>query len=210
MKKVFILMLLLLTILITGYSDDNVDILPELKKASQIEDPFQRLKQYDSIMSSYQGETEVLTVEKVEVDVESKWEIKLDINPMDDSKKITFILVSEEGAPTSWQSPVALIIRYNNNKTELYINWGELILGDFTVTMRIGKDKAETKEWTLSTNSEATFYQEDVNGLIKRILEVDKTVFQVTSSYDNPIVVTFDVRSLKEEAAPYIDDLKWW
>ena len=70
------------------------------------------------------------------------------------------------------------------------------------------KDKAEKKPWNLSTNNEATFYQEDVNILIKRIVEVDEIIFQVTSSYSNPIVVTFDVRSLKEEAAPYLEDLK--
>jgi len=210
MKKVLISILLLVTMLVTGYSDESVGILSELQIAFQIEDPFQRLKKYDSIMESFDPESLVLETSISEIDVESKWEVSVDTNPLDDTKKVSFILISEEGEPSYYQSAVKLIIRYNNDDTELYINWGEVLLGKVDVIMRIGKDEAEAKDWSLSTSRKATFYPGNVKDLITRILNEDKILFQISSYMENPKIVTFDIRSLREEATPYIEDLKWW
>jgi type VI secretion system protein VasI len=106
--------------------------------------------------------------------------------------------------------PTILAIRYDRKKTEVFVSWGDYLGSKAYVTMRIGKEKAETSEWSMSSDKTATFYPKDRVSLIKRIALVDKVVFQCTPYNESPITAIFDVRGLSELAEKYMGDLRWW
>ncbi len=62
MKKVYLSVLLLFLILTVVYSKESIDILSDLKKASLIENPCERLRKYDSILNSFKFQPEVPSV----------------------------------------------------------------------------------------------------------------------------------------------------
>jgi len=142
---------------------------------------------------------------------EGKWVIDEKINPVDDSRQITFILVADQGKGT-FSDPIGLILRYKSEKTEIYITWGSYLGSEAYVLTRFGERAASTMEWSLSNNSKGTFYPypaKGVFGFIKNLTEVDRFLAQVTPYNENPIIAIFDVRGLKEAIAPYNDILNW-
>jgi len=56
----------------------------------------------------------------------SKWQVSEEINPVDDSKTITFILVANEGKGT-YGDPIGLILRYMSRETQVYIAWSSYL-----------------------------------------------------------------------------------
>ena len=179
----------------TGLQDD-------LKQAGAITDTSVRLEAYDSILEKF-GLREPGTA----LDA-GKWTVSTKINPVDDSQMIFFILTADSGEGV-YGGPVALIIRYSNDETEVYINWGSYMGSEVYVTLRLGQEPAQQSEWMLSSDSKATFYPGSTVALIKKILGVDKLVAQSVPYSENPITAIFDVRGLKNAATPYAETLGW-
>lgn len=75
--------------------------------------------------------------------------------------------------------------------------------------MRVGAERAATREWSLSTTSKATFYPGNTLELVRKILDNEKLVLQCTPYSSNPVTAIFDVRGLKQEAEAYKADLGW-
>jgi len=200
--------MILLTLIFCGqlFAQENVDLNSmkiELTDASSITDDMSRLAKYDEILIKYKLK------ELSENQTESNWDVSVDTDPIDDSKQIIFILKADSGE-SDYGNPTYLIIRYSNNESNLFANWGDYLGSEAFVTMRVGADKASTRKWSLSTDSKATFFPGNPIELIKKIMSTDKLVMQCTPYNSNPITAVFNVSGLKEEAEIYMDDLNWF
>jgi type VI secretion system protein VasI len=91
----------------------------------------------------------------------------------------------------------------------MYINWGSYLGSSISVTFRIGEKAPETKNWSLSTNSLASFYPGDPLSLIKELLDANQAVARCTPYSESPITAIFDITGLKALATQYNGDLRW-
>lgn len=139
----------------------------------------------------------------------NKWAIDSEINPVDDSKTITAILVADEGENSKGQKPV-LLIRCKSNQTDLFINWNDYLGLDSTnVLTRIGKQEAVTKSWSISTNNKASFYPTSPISFIKDMMEAERLVVQIIPYAQNPITTIFNTRGLNEIIKPIANTCNW-
>lgn len=136
-------------------------------------------------------------------DTDGKWQVKREINPIDDTTTVTALLVSDGGVSSNG-NPVRLVARCKSGITEAFIIWGDYVGNDSTdvmsewkyVIIRIGNDPANEQQWLVSTDRTATFAPYWAGGLINRMLEVDRLVAQMTPYGEVPITAVFDVRGV--------------
>lgn len=84
--------LLTIIFLFPAISQENInyqDLTNELKEAATLTDDLTRLSAYDRILFSYGLKNEA------SVAINSKWEVSVDTDPMDDSKQIYFMLTAD-------------------------------------------------------------------------------------------------------------------
>ncbi len=174
------------------------------------------------IITKTETEIEEKNVEEPSIAPPSKWVYSREIDPIDDTTTIAFVLYSDSGK-SSFGKPIRLVLRYRSGKksgtTELYINWYDYLSGDLAfVTYRFGTEKAKDSTWLVSTTNTATFYGPGFWGttsskrtieFIRELTKVDSFVVQVTPYNENPVTAVFDIRGLKEAIEPYNDILNW-
>jgi len=182
------------------------ELIKEIAKCAAIEGDLERLEAYDNL-------ARLLGVAYPKViypDVKGtgKWRFDKEINPIDDTITITFILESDSGKSIYGQ-PIYLVLRYKSKKTEAYINWNSYLGSKANVLTRMGTEKDSTQTWSLSTNSQATFYPKDDIKFIQKLMNVDKFVAQITPYNENPITAVFDIRGLRNAIEQFNDILHW-
>lgn len=182
------------------------ELTKEIAKCAVIEGDLERLEAYDSL-AQLLG---VASPKVVYPDIKGtgKWTSSKEINPIDDTVTITFILNSDSGKST-YGKAIYLVLRYKSKKTEVYIGWSSYLGSEAQVLTRIGDEKAITQTWSLSTNSQATFYPKDDIEFIKKLMNVDKFVAQATPYSESPITAVFDVKGLKKAVEQFNDILGW-
>ena len=209
MKSVILVGVLLFILCVPAVSDEGdvslETLLEEIENCTGIVDEELRLRAYDGLAEKLGFRPTI----REQQDSVGKWAVEVDINPMDDSETVFFVLIADEGT-TSWGKSPGLVLRYKSGKTSVYVNWQDYLGSEAYVTCRIGKDKPKTQRWTLSTDSKATFYPESPEGFIARLLTVEKLVLQVTPYSESPVTAVFDVRGLRETAQPYNDIHGWF
>lgn len=77
------------------------------------------------------------------------------------------------------------------------------------VLSRIGSEQASTRQWSLSTDSQATFYPDNPITFIKRLLEVDRFVAQVTPYGEDPVTAVFALGGLVNAIKPLRETCGW-
>ena len=92
--------------------------------------------------------------------------------------------------------PLLLFLRKRGSVSEVFIVWDDYLGNEAYVTWRIGTDQPQSRQWTLSTDSQSTFYPEDAVALIRSISKVDRFVVRLTPYNENPATAVFDVRGL--------------
>jgi type VI secretion system protein VasI len=137
-----------------------------------------------------------------------KWIINSETNPVDDSKTEMLTLTADEGKSNMGQ-PVILAIRCKSKETHLFVAWGDYLGDKAVVLVRIGDQKATTNNWTLSSNSQATFHPGNTVQFIKSLLEHNRLVVQVTPYNENPILAVFDISGLSEAIKPLRQTCGW-
>ena len=138
-----------------------------------------------------------------------KWLTQEGVNPLDDSRRVTLALDSDEGRSSMLRKPIRLFLRCQSNKTELYINWEDYLGSEASVTTRVGSGTAETGKWNLSTDSQATFYPDSHITFIKQLLETDRFVAQVTPYNESPVTAVFDLTGITEVIKPLRETCGW-
>ena len=104
---------------------------------------------------------------------------------------------------------VFLILRCKSNKTELYIIWNDYLGNESDVLTRVGKAKATTRRWSLSTDSQSTFYPESPISFIKRLSASNTLVAQVTPYNESPVTAVFKLAGLGNAIAPLQQTCHW-
>lgn len=168
----------------------------DIQACQLIEDDGARLACYDGLAN----EKSVAT--------SGKWVVETDENPLDDSKTVTLALESDEGR-SRFRGPVLMVLRCKSNKTEVYLRWGEYLGREAMVTGRVGKNKPITIPWNLSTDSQATFFPGQPIGFIKKLMEHDKYVAQVTPYNESPTTAVFDISGLSQAVKPLRQTCGW-
>lgn len=126
-----------------------------------------------------------------------------DIDPLDD-KKVTTVIIDGDGVCNSYDGKTSLVIRRKKGEApNLYINWHEYLGMETFVTIRVGDTPAVSGQWSLSTDSKASFYPDDTVTFINSLRGVDKVVAQTTPYGENPVTTTFDVSELKTLGEAY-------
>ncbi|MBA3061768.1 MAG: hypothetical protein FP833_02210 [Atribacteria sp.] len=213
-KNVFILLIVLFALVISTflidfhYADAYTlgELVKEIAKCAAIEGDLERLEAYDNL-ARLLG---VAYPKVIHPDVKGtgKWIFEKKINPIDDTTTITFVLNSDSGESVYGKS-ISLVLRYRSEKTEAYIGWSSYLGSEANVLTRIGIEKASTQTWSLSTDSQGTFYPKDATKFIQKLMEIDSFVAQVTPYNENPITAVFDVRGLKNAVEQFNDILHW-
>lgn len=130
------------------------------------------------------------------------WIISSKTNPIDDTVT-TILRLDDSSGRVQVFKPHRLVIRCHGDKLSVWVNWDGFTFGDsLTITSRVGKNKARTEVWLPSTSSSGTFYPGNAEALVRRLMDVDRFVVQV-SKFNNPKeTAIFDVRGLTETAEP--------
>ena len=196
--------LILLLLFLPSLSQASID--KEVAICAVKEGDLARLACYDEIAKKYglSGPQ----VQPTKLSGTGKWRVSAETNPIDDSKTVSLVLISDSGR-SKWGKPVAIIIRCMSNKTELYINWNDYLGSSASVLTRIGKNRAVTKNWSLSTDSQATFYPTGTINFIKEMMDSNKLVAQVTPYNESPVTAIFDTTGLSNAIKPLRETCSW-
>lgn len=175
-----------------------------LETCHQIPDNNDRLACYDSLATK--------TLKKPQQT--SNWRISSQISPIDDKETKFLTLYSSEKIANSIGDLTAtpiLIIRCQNNTTELFINWDRYLgSNEQTVTLRKDKEKAETQKWGMSTDGSATFSPQAVP-LLKSLIDsnTDVLIAQTTPYSSSAVVAIFHLTGLEQEIKPIRELCNW-
>lgn len=168
---------------------------------ASISDDKERLTCYDQLNTS--------TVKKQEGDT-GKWIKSERVSPIDDSPTVVLALESPDKAGSGFRAerPI-LIVRCQENRTSLYIDWGAFITtGKTRIVTRIDKEKAKTETWSVSSDNTATFSPTPIP-LIKDLLGKSSLIVQVTPFSDNTYTVNFDIKGLDNAITPVREACGW-
>ena len=136
------------------------------------------------------------------------WQVSVKTNPVDDSKTVVLALRADSGK-SKWGKPVTLITRCKSNTTELYISWNDYLGRNAEVLTRVGSQDAVTKDWSLSTDSQATFHPRGTISFIKNMMAADKLVAQITPYNESPVTAIFDTSGLENAIKPLRETCNW-
>lgn len=190
------------------------DITKQIAKCAAIKGDLMRLECFDTLArgSKLAGPQPLPT----KTTGTGKWQVSRDKNPIDDSERVTLILVSDS-ARSQFGEAIAFVARCQSGKTEAYINWNDFLGDDSssvyetwkTVTVRIGSEKAQTQRWDVSSDSKATFAPGGGSNLLKSMARADTFLAQTTPYNENPVTVTFDTRGLANALKPLAQACNW-
>ena len=177
----------------------------DFAKCAALEGDLHRLECFDQLakVNKLEGPQVVPTA----IADKGKWRVSVSENPVDDSKTVTLILDADSGVSRSGDS-IFLIARCKSNNTDLYIGWDDYLGGDAYVLTRTGNNKAVTQEWSLSSDSQASFHPRPVK-FLKEMFTSSKLVAQVTPYNESPVTAIFDTSGLENAIQPLRETCKW-
>uniref|UniRef100_UPI003341D5BE type VI secretion system-associated protein TagO n=1 Tax=Castellaniella defragrans TaxID=75697 RepID=UPI003341D5BE len=121
-----------------------------------------------------------------------KWSTSTDTDPMTD-ESIHFAMLRSSSGTGKYGDAVVMTVRCKDKKTEMYINWKSYLGRDtISTTYRVGKDKAKTSKWDVSTDHKAAFFPGSPVSLLKAIAENDSFVASLTPYSESPVTASFD------------------
>jgi type VI secretion system protein VasI len=130
-----------------------------------------------------------------------EWQVETEINPMDDSRTVTMILLSSSGERGYRGAPV-LVLRCQSNRTDVYINWRDFLgSDDIRVTTRIGSEEPVTRRWSLSTDKTASFYRGSDVEFIQSMFGAERLVAQTIPYNSDPVTAIFNITGLEMAVA---------
>ena len=131
------------------------------------------------------------------------WEVRRNINPLDDSETVAASLTSETGTGGFDNFPIAMIIRCQSNELEIFFNWLEYLgSGNQQVIFRFPPNDAITARWRISTDNTSTFVNSP-SAFARSILISPRLVVQTTPFGESPVTAVFDLT----EAEDHVDDV---
>ncbi|MGJ8647282.1 MAG: type VI secretion system-associated protein TagO [Marinomonas colpomeniae] len=177
----------------------------EYAKCAVIEGDLARLECFDNLAEV--KKLDGRQVQPTSIAGKGKWQVSVDVNPVDDSKTVTLVLSADSGK-NRWGNAVFLVARCKSNSTELYIGWNDYLGSEADVLTRVGDNKAVTERWSLSTDKKATFHRKAIP-FLKEMLTSTKLVAQVTPYNESPVTAIFDTSGLENAIKPLRETCSW-
>lgn len=177
----------------------------EYAKCAAIEGDLARLECFDNLAKK--KNLDGRQTQPTHIEGKGKWNVSVDVNPIDDSKTVTLVLDADSGK-NRWGKPVFLVARCKSNTTDFYIGWNDYLGSEADVLTRVGDNKAVTQRWSMSTNSQATFHRKPIP-FLKEMLTSSKLVAQVTPYNENPVTAIFNTAGLENAIKPLRETCNW-
>lgn len=177
----------------------------EYAKCAVIEGDLARLECFDNLAEV--KKLDGRQVQPTSIAGKGKWQVSVDVNPIDDSKTVTLVLDADSGK-NRWGTTVFLVARCKSNSTELYIGWNDYLGREADVLSRVGDNKAVTERWNLSTDRESTFHRKAIP-FLKEMLTSTKLVAQVTPYIESPVTAVFNTSGLENAIKPLRETCSW-
>ena len=174
-------------------------------KCAIVDGDLARLECYDKLakINNLDGRQ----LEPTSIKGKGKWDVSVDVNPIDDSKTVTLMLDASSGE-NRYNESVYMVLRCQSNKTNLYIGWRDYLGRKADILTRIGSNKANTSPWLLSSNKKASFHPNPIP-FIKEMVKSNKLVAQVTPYNESPVTAVFDTTGLNNAIKPLIETCAW-
>lgn len=201
MKKLTILMVALLWA-INGYAAIDEK---EYAKCAVIDGDLSRLECFDNLAK--EKNLNGRQVQPTAISGKGKWNVSVDVNPIDDSKTVTLVLDADSGK-NRWGNAVFLVARCKSNHTDLYVGWNDYLGSEADVLARVGDNKAVTQRWSMSTDKKATFHRKPIS-FLKEMLQSNKLVAQVTPYNESPVTAIFNTKGLENAIKPLRETCSW-
>lgn len=174
-------------------------------KCAVIDGDLARLECFDNLAK--ENKLDGRQVQPTSIAGKGKWEVSVDVNPVDDSKTVTLILDADSGK-NRWGKSVYLVARCQSNSTDLYIGWNDYLGSEADILTRVGNNKAITKRWTMSTDKKASFHRKPIP-FLKEMLTSPKLVAQVTPYNESPLTAIFNTEGLENAIKPLRETCSW-
>ena len=197
MNRSVVNMILMLAVTLSANAQ-KASIEKRIAECAAIKGELERLECYDKIAKDFGL---AATLKSKTIKGSGKWVVSSKTNPIDDSETITLLLQADEGKGMMGE-PVSLIIRCKSGEIELFISWNRYLGSEAYVIYRVGSYEAQRDMWSLSSNSQASFYPNKPVLLIRSLLASDRFVAQVTPYSESPITAVFDIKGLGEAIKP--------
>ncbi|WP_171032786.1 type VI secretion system-associated protein TagO [Fodinibius saliphilus] len=189
MKKLLLATLIVLfTSNVQAQSESFESYVQKLIQISQIESNDERLSEYDLLAE----EARLLLDRLNQSESAGDWQVQTKTNPLDDTKTVVGVIEASQGTNEYGRSPV-LVARCQSFEINFYINWGQYLGDNARVTYRLGDDESQTSRWSLSTDSQATFFPRGVTDFLKEMQNHDRFVAQITPYNSSPITAVFNI-----------------
>lgn len=196
--------LAVVTLLMAVNSNAAIDE-KEYTKCAIVDGDLARLECFDSLAAS--KKLNGRQIKPTSIAGKGKWNISVDVNPIDDSKTVTLILNADSGK-NKWGKTVFLVARCKSNATDLYIGWNDYLGSEASVLTRVGTNKAVTQRWSMSTDKKATFHSKPIL-FLKEMLGSPKLVAQVTPYNESPVTAIFNTAGLDNAIKPLRETCGW-
>ena len=177
----------------------------EYAKCAVIEGDLARLECFDNLAEV--KKLDGRQVQPTSIAGKGKWQVSVDVNPVDDSKTVTLVLNVDSGK-NRWGNAVFLVARCKSNSTDLYIGWNDYLGSEADVLTRVGDNKAVTERWSLSTDKKATFHRKAIP-FLKEMLTSTKLLAQVTPYNESPVTAIFNTSGLENAIKPLRETCSW-
>jgi hypothetical protein len=139
-----------------------------------------------------------------------KWMKTESVSPVDDSRNVTLHIDSESGSSSLW-------IRCKENETNFFISFNRRLTGygsnesNKEVLLRLGKSKAFTEQWSLSTSMKALGLWSGAKAIpfIRRMTKHKRLVVRTSESGGAPLTHVFPIIGIEKEIEPLAKACNW-
>jgi len=178
----------------TAIAATTDDIKQDFAKIAAMPNSIERLAAYDSLaaklgLSPNSQKKETLA---------GKWKIKITTSPIDDSQIVIGSLDADTPIHTDFgESTPSLILRYKEGTVDAYISF-DVFLGSehIPATVRFGKESAVDQDWSISTDSKAAFFKDNVDAFMSHLARVDAFLIRITPYQESPVTASFSISGI--------------
>jgi type VI secretion system protein VasI len=153
-------------------------------------------------------------IQQVQDQLDQNWIVRKDKSPIDDSPRVVIMNRADRTEGMSgWRDRPRMVLRCQRNETNLYVIVGDYLGSDGrkSVTYRFGEEAAQKASWSVSTDNDAVGLWSGGQAIpfMKRLLAVDRFVFNITPYNSAPVTAVFKTAGLRDKLAELAAACNW-